>query len=353
MQDLWPTAFVHDLNPFLIRFSESFGIRWYGLSYLLGFYLGYRFILWLANRRLTALAPEQVSDFVFTVALGTILGGRLGYCLFYSPSMFTSFSSTPPFWGVLAINQGGMASHGGIVGIILACIWFARSRGLPILQLLDLNTIGGTLGIFFGRIANFVNSELVGREAPPALPWAVKFPKDILLWPTEEPARLTSLAPAVEHVGVPAARWSELVSAPFLHREEVHSVLLRIVDHTESGDKFLTRLIAPALTGRHPSQLYAALLEGALLFVVLFLVWAKPQKPGIIAALFLTLYPMVRILGERFRMPDPGIGFQLWGLTRGQWLSVVMVLVATAFLAWVVRRPGDKIGGWRSDENCG
>lgn len=351
MQDLWPDAYVHSLNPFLLKFTANFGIRWYGLAYLAGFMVGYWFILWLAKRRLTVLQPQQVSDFVFTVALGTVVGGRLGYCLFYSPELFVKLSATPPFWGVLAINQGGMASHGGIIGIFVACIWFARTRKLPLLPLLDLNTIGGTLGILFGRIANFINAELVGRIAPPGMSWAVKFPKDILLWPTEEPGRLSSLAPAVEHLGVPAQHWNELTAAPLGHQDQINSILYRLIERIESGDVFLKQLLAPALAGRFPSQLYEAGLEGALLFTLLLFAWAKPRKPGIIAGLFLTGYPVVRFIGEQYRMPDPGIGFQLLGLTRGQWLSFAMVVCSVVFMAYAMRRNEGKIGGWWRNEN--
>ena len=346
MQDLWPNSYFHNLSPFLIQFSENFGIRWYGLSYLLGFFLGYRFILWLSRRGLTALRPEQAADFVFCVALGTVIGGRLGYCVFYSPELLMHFEASFPFWGVLAINKGGMASHGGIIGIFLATLIFARRHRLPFLQLLDLNTIGGTLGIFFGRIANFINSELVGRQAPPGLPWAVKFPKDILHWGTDDPTRLPYLGPAAEHLGISSQKWQELLATRGLPGNQLDRVLEAIVQRVESGDPIIKGLIAPYLVGRHPSQLYAALLEGGLIFIILFLAWMRPRKPGVVAGLFLTIYPIVRIFGEQFRMPDPGIGFQLWGLTRGQWLSVIMIALTLGLLIYWSTRKTELVGGW-------
>lgn len=351
MQDLWPNAYVNTLSPFLIQFSENFGIRWYGLSYLIGFFLGYHFMLWLARRGLTALRPEQVADFVFCVALGTVIGGRLGYCVFYAPELLVHFEPSIPFWGVLAINRGGMASHGGIIGIFVASLIFAWRHRLPFLQLLDLNTIGGSLGIFFGRIANFINSELVGRQAPAGLPWAVKFPKDILHWGVDDPARLPYLAPAAEHLGITPQRWQEILATRALPGNQLERVLEAIVQRVESGDPIMRGLITPYLTGRHPSQLYAAMLEGALLFIILFLVWMKPRKPGIIAGLFLTIYPIVRIFGEQFRMPDPGIGFQLWGLTRGQWLSIVMISLTSGLLVYWSSRKTELVGGWGKDDH--
>ncbi|NDC39160.1 MAG: prolipoprotein diacylglyceryl transferase [Proteobacteria bacterium] len=276
MQDLWPNAYVHSLSPFLLRFTEHFGIRWYGISYLAGFLIGYWFILWLAKRRLTVVQPEQVSDFVFTVAVGTIVGGRLGYCLFYAPELFSSFSAAPPFWGVLAINQGGMASHGGILGVALACLWFARTRKLPLLPLLDLNTIGGALGIFFGRIANFVNSELIGRPAPAGFGWAVKFPKDILLWPSSEPHRLASLTPAVQNLGISEQRWNEIAATPMLHRETLNSILGTLVERVETGDLLVKGLLAPALTGlivQKTTSFAPALNTGAAIGIVAALLY--------------------------------------------------------------------------------
>lgn len=131
-------AYVHHIDPFLFKFSDGFGIRWYGLSYLAGFYIAYLIISWMGRRLLSPLSPALASDFVFTAALGTVIGGRLGYCVFYAPNLLTQFTTTPPFWGVLAINQGGMASHGGIIGIIVACIYFGKKHGIAIPHLLDL-----------------------------------------------------------------------------------------------------------------------------------------------------------------------------------------------------------------------
>lgn len=341
MTDLWPNSYLHTLNPFVIRFTETFGIRWYGLAYLAGFLFGYWFIAWLAKRQLTILPYELASDFIFTVALGTVIGGRLGYCIFYAPELFARFTSAPPFWGVLAIHQGGMASHGGIFGIICACLWFGRKHKLSALALFDLTTIGGAIGIFFGRLANFVNGELVGRVAPAGYSWAVKFPEDVFLWPRAEPARLKTLSVVVQELGVSQEKWDTIANT-----RAVEPYLGRIIDATQNGNVAVQNAIRPLLDGRYPSQLFEAGLEGMLIFCTLMLIWRNPRKPGVIAGWFLVIYPLVRIVGEQFRMPDPQIGFQALGLTRGQWLSVVMLLITSCCLVIWSKRPVEKIGGW-------
>lgn len=330
--------YVDSLNPYAIQFGSSFGIRWYGLSYLAGFVVGYYVFLWLARRGRTPLRPELVGDFIFSVALGTIIGGRLGYCLFYDQSLLIKFSGIFPFWGLFEVHHGGMASHGGIVGIITACYLFARKHQLPALRLLDLAALAGGIGIFFGRIANFINGELVGRPCSPDLPWAVKFPQDIFLWPFEAPQRLYDLAPVVAKLGIPETTWRTAIEhspgGPL-----VEATLSRIVSSIQAGNDSLTLALAPFLTPRHPSQLYEALLEGAFLFIAMLWLWRKPRQPGVITGSFLVLYSIVRIIGEQFRMPDPGIGFQLFGLTRGQWLSIAMLLVSSALLCfWAGRQ---------------
>lgn len=350
MNNFSPDAYLHTLNPFAIHFSGNFGIRWYGLAYLAGFVIAYYIILYLAKRGLSQLKPEQVGDFVFSAALGTVVGGRLGYCLFYSPELFLKFSPAFPFWGVLAINEGGMASHGGIIGIIVASMLFARKHGISSLHLCDLTTLGGTAGIFFGRIANFVNGELVGRPVQSAIPWAVKFPQDILAWPGQDPERLSSLGNAVTKLGLPMENWQSAVSRLRWNDSSwgfVQHTLNQLVEAVQNGNQAVIAALRPLLDSRHPSQLYEAGLEGAFLFLCLTLLWRKPLKPGIIAGTFFVLYAVVRIIGEQFRMPDAQIGYQLFDLTRGQWLSIVMLILGgTALFLWS-RRPVAPIGGWR------
>lgn len=355
MTDLVPNAYFHQLNPFAIHFGGSFGIRWYGLAYLAGFLAAYLIILHFAKRGLSLLKPEVVGDFVFTAALGTVVGGRLGYCIFYSPELFTKFSSSFPFWGVLAINEGGMASHGGIIGILVACSVFGRRHGVSPLHLFDLTTLGGTIGIFFGRIANFVNGELVGRPVESAVRWAVKFPQDMLLWPSSDIQRLTALKDVVPKIGISPQTWEGWAqSAPFDRANWANAQrgISQLLDAVQSGNTAIIDGIRPILLARHPSQIYEALLEGLFLFICLVLIWSKPRKPGVIAGWFFVLYSVVRIVGEQFRMPDAQIGFQLFGLTRGQWLSVVMLLLGMSVLLYWSRRAAPLIGGWARRNNA-
>ena len=191
-------GYVHNLSPFAIQFTQTFGIRWYGLAYLSGFVSGYYSLLLLAKRGGTLLKEADMADFVTYVAIGVLVGGRLGYCVFYAPELFTSFDNNFPFWGVLKVNEGGMASHGGILGVMLVCYLYGRAKKIPVLHFMDLVVLGGSVGFFFGRIANFINGELYGREAPAGLAWGVKFPQEMLLWVQKDFPKLQSVAPAVD-----------------------------------------------------------------------------------------------------------------------------------------------------------
>lgn len=328
---------------------SNFGIRWYGLAYLTGFVVGYLIIRGLCSRGRLLISHERVGDFVFAVALGTIVGGRLGYCVFYSPELLIDFSSRPPFWGVLAVHNGGMASHGGIIGIVFACYLFARKNNIPTAHLCDLTTLGGTVGVFFGRIANFINCELVGRPASEGVRWAVKFPQDIFSWPAHDPNLLVSLGEVVKGFGLSPVAWGNLL-ASLGHDQtapgRIEGILMRIVSEVQNGNEAVSSALKPLLTARHPSQLYEALLEGLFLFVVINLIWLRPRKPGMITGAFLSLYSVVRIIGEQFRMPDPQIGFEIFGLTRGQILSVVLFVFGLAVFLISNRLDRKAVGGW-------
>lgn len=354
------SAWVHNLDPFLIQFSENFGIRWYGMAYLTGFVVGALLMIFLARRGRGTLKAEMVTDYITYVVLGTMIGGRLGYALFYSQDLLTDFSSKFPYWGVLRVWEGGMASHGGIIGVIVAAALFAKRHKLDWRHLGDLTVLGGSIGIFFGRIANFINGELFGREASASLPWAVKFPSEMFLWLKQDAERsLTDTAPTgellsrlnnvIEAMGQNVDQWNSWVSqvrSSGSARYQIQVVIDKIIHTVQSGDENVRALLGQVLTPRHPSQLYEALLEGLFLFVVIFIFWRKPRKPGVVGGLWLTLYALVRIIGEQFRMPDAHIGFQLFGLTRGQWLSIAMLIGAIAFWLWNARRKVPVISGW-------
>ncbi len=350
-------AYVHTLDPFALQFGEGLGLRWYGLSYIAGFVAAYLLMRWLTRRGRTQLGVVQIADFIVAVAVGTVVGGRLGYCVFYDPRLLADFSpitlwgAEVPMWGAVKIWDGGMASHGGLLGIVAASMLYARRHRLSPLHLLDLCALSAGIGIFFGRVANFINGELLGRTADMKLPWLVKFPQEILDYPAYAPEKLPQLTPIVhtlgpEPLGLEPARW--LTYEPGV----VRAVLQRIVDATQLKTPLAAEVVAqlrPILEARHPSQLYAAMLEGAFVFASLFILWRKPRKPGVIGGWFLILYAIVRVFDEQFRRPDLHIQdqeFAMLGVTRGQLLSVAMLLAGIAYLWLSNRRKVERMGGW-------
>jgi phosphatidylglycerol:prolipoprotein diacylglycerol transferase len=345
---------VHDFDPFLWQISGDFGIRWYGMAYLAGFICSYWVIYLMATNHRAQIPVRLISDFITYSALGTMIGGRLGYVIFYSPDLFVRFKAEPPFWGVLAVNEGGMASHGGMIGLVVASILFARKHKVQVLHLFDLISFCGPVGIFFGRIANFINAELVGRVSDPDFPLGVKFPSDIMAWPKHEPEKLKQIGGVIEKMGLSVDKWLESVSQMrenALAREAVYDTLSKIIDTIQNGGTAVRDALGPYLLARHPSQLYAAFGEGIFLFLCLLAIWYKPRKPGVIGASFVLIYALVRIADEQFRMPDEHLGYQLFDLTRGQWLSIGMFFTGIVLLVFWGRRHATPIGGWGSKYN--
>jgi phosphatidylglycerol:prolipoprotein diacylglycerol transferase len=253
-----PIAF--DIGPF--------AVRWYAIAYLIGFVAGWRYCLWLARRVAMRPTPEEMDDYLVWAVIGTILGGRLGYVLFYNPAYFLERPLD-----ALMIWEGGMSFHGGLAGVIISMILFAWARGFSPFAIGDIVAAAAPIGLFFGRIANFINGELYGRASD--VPWAVAFPRG-------------------------------------------------------------------GLVGRHPSQLYEALLEGLVLFVVLFLLArneAIRRRTGTVGGVFMIGYGLCRIFVELFREPDAQLGFLAFGATMGQLLSVPMILLGIWFIARAERRP--------------
>ena len=262
-------------------------LRWYALAYIAGLIGGYLLIsralrrphLWAGAPVMTAV---QLESLLTHVVLGVILGGRIGYVLFYQPQVYLSDP-----WQALRVWEGGMAFHGGFLGVVVAGVIFCRRNGLSMLSTGDLMAMVAPLGLLLGRIANFINAELWGRASD--LPWAVAFPGE-------------------------------------------------------------AALCAGAVCGRHPSQLYEALLEGAVLgALVLYAVWRAGwlKRPGATMGLFIAGYGIARFAVEFVRQPDAqfvtpgnplGLAWQVggWGLTQGQALSLPMVAVGLWFL-WRAR----------------
>lgn len=164
-----------DIDPVAISIpipylGASLDIRWYALAYIVGLVLGWRYVLYLARKRPLRIGANVVDDLLVWVAGGVILGGRLGYVLFYRPEFYLA----NPF-EIIAVWKGGMSFHGGLLGVIVAMILFARHRGISLFSVADLVACAAPIGLFFGRIANFVNGELFGRAAD--VPWAMVFPR--------------------------------------------------------------------------------------------------------------------------------------------------------------------------------
>lgn len=264
-------------NPIAISIGPFFGIgplsvHWYGLMYLAAFGLFY----YLANLRLkhqpfagltgtSAWSRQDIEDILFLGVMGVIIGGRVGYCLFYKPGYY----ATHPL-EIFAIWQGGMSFHGGMLGVVVAEIWFAHTRKKPLLQVADFVAPCVPTGLAMGRLGNFINGELPGRLADPSLPWAMIFP---------------SMGP------IP----------------------------------------------RHPSQIYQFLLEGLLLFVLLWWYARRERREGQVAAAFLVGYGSFRFIAEYFREPDAHLGLLSMGLSMGQWLCLPMILAGV--LLWFRRSP--------------
>jgi phosphatidylglycerol:prolipoprotein diacylglycerol transferase len=310
-------AYVHHLDPFALRLGPDFGIRWYGLAYVLAFLTGYILYKHLAKRGYSQLKPEQVGDFITWAALfGVFLGGRLGYFVLYDPS--TLFAD--PI-AVLQVWKGGMASHGGIAALVLYTLWYARRHNVSWLNLGDNLVVVAPLGLFFGRLANFINGELYGR--PTNSPFGVVFPQELERASGTTVSRILQQAAAIN----PSAD-----SVPAL------------VEVARSSPE-LSQLLRESLTPRHPSQLYEALTEGLLLFGFLWLMrtrWPfhahnslleRPPR-GLLTASFFLLYAIARIACEVFREPDASL---IGPFTRGQFYSLFMIGIGLVFLIVALR----------------
>ena len=327
-------AYIHQLSPFAIQLTESFGLRWYGLAYIAGFIVGWWFIRWMAKTDRSPLAPDQAGDLLFAGVLGVLFGGRIGYAIFYDPHLFTGFSSAFPWWDLLAINRGGMASHGGIIGVLFAFIIWGRKHKVPVMHLADLASVGGTVGLFFGRVANFINGELLGKKIPnqtEAPWWSVKYPTEITeVWVNNTDQYGDKLA-ALEPLKTTIVSGSD-------------AFYQQIVIEAYAGNTVVIETIAPQLTAWYPSQLFQAISDGPLLLGALILVWLVPRKPGIVSGSFLVVYGILRILTEVFRQPDEGVSI-IFGLARGQLLSVCMVLVGAVMILICAKNGSKKYGG--------
>ena len=246
--------FINNFDPVAIQIF-SVEIRWYSLAYVIGILLG-----WFLSKRIFIKDPllkEKFDDYITYLIIGIIIGGRLGYVLLYNPNYYLN-----NLIDVFKIWQGGMSFHGGLVGVIAMSVLFAKKNGQDSYIYLDVVSIVAPIGIFFGRISNFINSELYGIETN--LPWAVKF-----------------------------------IQVDNLYR--------------------------------HPSQLYEAIFEGLILFIVLIYFRKKGfmKIPGLISGLFLIFYSFFRFIIEFVRVPDEQLGYIFFNLTMGQIVSFIFFLIGS------------------------
>ncbi|MBB4659311.1 prolipoprotein diacylglyceryl transferase [Parvularcula dongshanensis] len=274
-----------DIDPVLISLGPL-PIRWYALAYIAGIALGAVYVtrliarpgLWGPGGR-SPLDRAQLDDFVTWIILGVILGGRLGFLVFYRPELILQMTTLfgLPFPAALAVWEGGMSFHGGMIGVAVATYLFARKRGAPFFGITDLLACAAPIGLFFGRLANFINAELYGR--PTDAPWGIVFP---------------------DHYSAAQDRW----------------------------------IYAADAVPRHPSQLYEAALEGLVLFLIIRIAITRfdaLRAPGAATGLFLIGYGASRFFVEFFREPDvyaATLGF----LTRGMLLSLPMAALGLLLL---------------------
>ena len=306
--------YLHNISPFIVRFGENFGLRWYGVSYVAGFIAGLILLRRLSKTGSLKLNYKEIDALITYLILGVIVGGRMGYVLFYEPKLFFEWEGSFPFWGLLAINKGGMSSHGGFIAVIGMVFLFARKYKYSFLHVGDAVVMVAPPGLFFGRIANFINGELFGR--PTEVPWAVCFPSEIMNWSSEK------------------------VQILFQHLQEkgfVFQDIGELIDAIQRQNA-LANLVYPFLTPRHPSQIYEAIFEGAVLFGILWWGRKKFKRDGMMAVLFFLGYGIMRIFAEQFREPDIGIGYQWLGLTRGQWLTFGMLVAGGIFYMLSLRQ---------------
>jgi phosphatidylglycerol:prolipoprotein diacylglycerol transferase len=271
---------VHpNFDPVAVQIGPV-AIHWYGITYLVAFGL----FMWLAHLRLRhepyrsiqgpgAWSRKDIEDMLFLGVLGVVIGGRLGYCLFYKPEYYLHNPLQ-----VLFVWQGGMSFHGGLIGVIVSQVWFAHSRHKPFWQVMDFIAPCVPPGLGAGRIGNFINGELWGRPADPTLPWAMVFP--------------------------------------------------------QSGSN----------VPRHPSEIYEFLLEGVLLFILMWLYARKPHKEAQVSAVFLVGYGAARFTAEYFREPDSFLGILALHMSMGQWLCIPMILGGVLLWVWAETRttPGPR-----------
>ncbi|MDF1814582.1 MAG: prolipoprotein diacylglyceryl transferase [Verrucomicrobiales bacterium] len=312
-------TYIHDLSPFLLRIKGDFGIRWYGMMYVIGFICAYFLIRWFVRLKCCELKEDKVADFITAVAiLGVMVGGRLGYMLIYN---WDSFSDNP--LSFFQFMNGGMASHGAIFGITVVVYFFARWQKISWLGLGDHIVITGPLGVFFGRIGNFINGELYGRVTDHK--WGMKFPTELNEIHSN---RLLAVVDQAKGIApdLNAAVKNLMAVSDGAPRYQIAEMMIETARHNA---EFQAMIAETLLQTRHPSQIYQALCEGLMVLAVR-LKW-KNAYHGFISGLFFITYGIARILVENVRQPDSSY---IMNMTKGQFYSVLMLFVGAGFIVW-------------------
>jgi len=283
------------LDPIAVSLGP-FAVRWYALAYIVGLIIGWRYCLVLADRPPRLIARKEIDDFLVWATLGVVLGGRIGFILFYNLPFYIDHPLQ-----MFELWHGGMSFHGGALGVTIAIIVFCPLRGLSIFALSDIVIEAIPIGLFFGRIANFINGELWGRMTD--VGWAIIYPNGAV--PANQvPPNLLGLCQSVTF-----ADGSAGFNCP-----------------------------------RHPSELYEAACEGILLFLLLlyFEHRGTRRQPGVETGVFLVGYAIARMSGEMFRQPDVQLGFLFYiggfGVTMGMLLSIPVLLAGAAIVWWMRRQ---------------
>lgn len=292
----------HFIDPVAIPLPGPVDVRWYGLGYVFGFTVGYFILRYLSRVGFLPLDEAGISDLIFGLIIGTILGARIGYILFYD---FASFSQNPA--RIFRLWEGGLSFHGGLAGVVLASVWFVRKHRIDLVRLLDSLALGVPFGIFAVRVANFINGELYGRVTNEAVPWALRFPTDPV---------------ALQLLGI----------------DRVYGIRERELAILQARDSGAWAAIVDQVPLRHPSQLYEALTEGALVALILWSIFLIARRrgailpTGLLAGVFLLGYGLFRSFVELFRQPDAQfrgpddpLGTVLGPLTMGQSLSLIVI----------------------------
>lgn len=331
-------------DPVILDLPGPLAIRWYGLGYIVGFAVGQYILVRLARARLLAIEPEEVGDLVLYLVFGVLLGGRLGYALFYDQGLADPVR-------LIQVWRGGLSFHGGLLGVVAATWLFAKRRGISYGRVADACSLGVTPGIFAVRMANFINGELFGRVTDADTPLAMRFPTD--------PTAISLMGLD----GIHDSRAKELaIQVAYGHRsfesvaDELPSTDARgdTIDWGTIRENLDWERIQDQVPYRHPSQLYEGIGEGLVVGALLWLAWRLGRRPasrgvlgpGGYAGLFLVGYGVIRVGIELVRQPDAQfrngaedtLGTVFLGLTMGQTLCLGMILAGLVLISIAWRR---------------